>query len=560
MHNPLQRAAYFIDALYHSGVKHAVISPGSRSTPLTLAAAMHPGLTKKVVLDERSAAFMALGIGKESGSPAALICTSGTAVANYMPAVTEAKESGTPMIILSADRPPNLRGIGSSQTVDQIKIFGDQAVFFHEAGEPALEYDDIARLKLLSRQAVESSIKKGGAAHINLPFRKPLEPTSVLLNEVIRGFDNHKKKADPVNTSSATIHPDEELTKMINQSEKILIIAGPSNPQSALNHQLTELSNLLNCPVIAEPGSSISDDHIIDRFDSLLRNGVHQKELKPDLILHFGDQPFTKPILSAIEHWDDVPIIQFLGRDTWQDHFKKIQNRIVLNSNDFFDIQQIKAHSSGKWLKSWQTRNDSAADRLETFLKNSVKLTDGHIFNSISKKLPKNWNVMLSNSYPVRDMAQFGFPLKHQFVNRGAAGIDGILSTAAGVALSSSKPVCCFIGDLAFLHDSNALFSLKQLPNPVVAVVINNGGGTIFNMLPVYKMLKDLEKAHLFEEYFLTPQDVDIQFLANASKLPYMRVERLEELDALNLQSMKNSTIVECVTDAAASMNLRESL
>ena len=560
MHNPLQWAADLIDSLCVQGVKHAIISPGSRSTPLALAAALHPGLSKKVVLDERSAAFMALGIGKESGMPALLICTSGTAVANYMPGVTEAKESGTPMIVLSADRPPNLRGIGSSQTVDQIKIFGDQAVFFHEAGEPAYERDDIARLKLLAGQAVEESIKKCGAAHINLPFRKPLEPTADQLKEVIDTFESQTKHIKKVDAPSATIHLGEELIKLINQSEKILILAGPANPNSALNNQLNSLSNLLNCPVIAEPGSSVSDNHMIGRFDTLLRNQDIQKELKPDLILQFGDQPFTKPILSALENWDDVPVIQFLGRDTWQDHFKKVPHRIVLSPNDSFDTRQIKARSSEKWLKSWQTRNIAAAGRLEASLKNSSKLTDGHIFNTISKKLPESWNIMLSNSFPARDMAQFGVTLKNQFVNRGAAGIDGILSTAAGITLSSSKPVCCFVGDLAFLHDSNALFSLKQLQNPVVSVVINNGGGTIFNMLPVFKMLKDQGKAHLFEEYFLTPQDVDIQFLANASKLPYIRVEHLDDLDALDLKSMKTSTVVECITDAGASMNLRETL
>ncbi|MCC5941693.1 MAG: 2-succinyl-5-enolpyruvyl-6-hydroxy-3-cyclohexene-1-carboxylic-acid synthase [Balneolaceae bacterium] len=561
MHDPIRWASKLIQAFYTAGVRHAVISPGSRSTPLTMAVAVHPGLHKKIVLDERSAGFIALGIGKATGKAALLICTSGTAVANYMPAVIEAKESGTPMVILSADRPPNLRGIGSSQTVDQLKIFGDQAIFFHEAGEPAFDDDDFKRLRFLAQQATETAITKGGAAHINLPFRKPLEPTSEQLKLVIEESEKNVLNRDHKISSIAnkSIHLSGEIIDMINKSQRPLIIAGPANPHQALLDLVLQLSNSLNCPVVAEPGSNIISDMQIDRFDRILRNTDLRKQLKPDLILQFGDQPFTKPVLSAVETWHDVPVLQFISRDAWQDHFKRVLYRIILNPSDDLDLQKIKSATSDGWFERWKKHDHHSKDLLKKSLDNTDQLTDGHIFNYIYESIEKDWNVMLSNSFPARDMAQFGSSSVNQFVNRGAAGIDGILSTAAGIAESSEKPVFCLLGDLAFLHDSNALFSLKSLKAPVVTVVINNGGGTIFQMLPVYTMLKEQNRADLFQTYFQTPQDVNIQFLANASGLPYLRVEKKSDLEALDFKSIGKSMIIECVTDADASMKLRES-
>ena len=561
MYDPIRWTSRLIDAFYAEGVRHAVISPGSRSTPITLAAAVHSGIKKKIVLDERSAGFIALGIGKATGKPALLICTSGTAVANYMPAVIEAKESGTPMVILSADRPPNLRGIGSSQTVDQIKIFGNQAVFFHEAGEPASSREDLNRLEHLAMQAVYESIHKGGSAHINLPFRKPLEPTPEQLRAIIAeseyGTNNNPRNSA---VTGKVLHFSDEIQELISTSARPLIIAGPANPYQALARQIHEVSTHLSCPVIAEPGSRITSDYLIERFDAILKNPENRSGMKPDLILQFGDQPFTKSILSAFENWSEVPIIQFIGRDAWQDHFKRIRHRIILNPGDEVDLSGIQFTSSGKWFEKWKDKNEISGKNLKINLDNETQLTDGHIFSHISKSIDKSWNLMLSNSFPARDMAQFGKATVHQFVNRGAAGIDGILSTATGIAESAGKPVCCILGDLAFLHDSNSLLSIKEAENPVLALVINNGGGNIFRMLPVYKTLRNQKGSDFFKTYFETPQNVNIQFLAKASGLPYLRIETIEDLNSLELKSINKSMVIECVSDADASMKLRESL
>jgi 2-succinyl-5-enolpyruvyl-6-hydroxy-3-cyclohexene-1-carboxylate synthase len=558
MNNPLRWSSELICSLSAHGVTHAVISPGSRSTPLTLAAAIHPSVKKNVILDERSAAFIALGIGKATGIPAILICTSGTAAANYFPAVIEAKESGVPMIILSADRPPNLRSTGSSQTIDQIKLFGDHTVFFHEAGEPVMSDTDLKRISYLGKQAVDMAIRKGGTAHINLPFRKPLEPAQQqLADETERIRKNAGQVRIKPDHTAKTIHPGNDISEMISSSKKPLLIAGPANPRQALISHLQNFSSRLNAPVISEPGSGLSEnEYTIHRFEQFLRNKNQRKKLSPDLIIRFGDQPFTKSLLMALEDWADIPAIHISSRDAWQDHSMSADVFIHTSPEDRLNPDFFPARSDPEWIGSWKAADQLAQEKLALLLK-SKPLTDGHVFKKLSDQITDHWNVMLSNSFPVRDMALFGKSTRGQFVNRGAAGIDGITSTALGLHLSGDKPTCCITGDLAFLHDANALYSLQDSGAPFVIVVINNGGGTIFRMLPVYH---ENISSDLHQTYFETPQYTDIRYLARASGVKYRKIETPAQLDNLHLDSFSEPTIIECRTDAGESMKLRQRL
>ncbi len=555
----LQYTSLLIRSLYQHGVRNAIISPGSRSTPLTIAAAIHPGIEKKVVLDERSAAFIALGIGKATGKPAILICTSGTALANYFPAVIEAKESGVPMIILSADRPPAQRGIGSSQTIDQLNIFGDRALFFHEVGEPLGELTDIKRIHALGRQSVDISTSRGGAVHLNFPFRKPLEPSKEQLNKEI--LLSEKQVQDPSfseeTVTGRVLQLNPVLLRLMAASEKPLIICGPSDPAHSLEAQVRKIGALLNAPLIAEPGSSIthhSEDLV--RYEQYLRSHEVLSELRPDLILRFGDQPYSKSVLTALDHWSDQLMIHFSAREVMQDQALSVDYRINCKPNDDPDFSTIKKSAKNSWESAWKEKDHQSNELLNRELSVSADLTDGHIFHHLSSTLGNQWNVMLSNSFPVRDMALFGSHEKNQFVNRGAAGIDGIMSTALGQDISTNRPTCCMIGDLAFLHDSNALLSIKKTNQPFVAVVINNGGGTIFKMLPIAGMEMD----KLFKTYFETPQQVNIQKLAEANNIPFIRITDLEQLKKLDLNSLSDSLIVECVTYVDKSMIMRKNL
>lgn len=549
-----------LSSLFESGVRHTIISPGSRSTPLTLAASIHPGLQKRVVLDERSAAFIALGVGKSTGIPAVLICTSGTAVANYYPAVIEAKESGVPLIVLSADRPPNLRDLGSSQTIDQLKLFGDQAVFFHEAGEPSVTKSDLERIAYAGKQAVEFSMDRGGAAHINLPFRKPLEPDADFFlqeRERLSKITAAQAPKRPGNVSRIT--PDQSIFELVKSSKEPLIIAGPANPFQALTDQIESISNQLNAPILAEPGSQVSNHtNCISHFDLFIRNQEIRKSLQPDLILRFGDQPYSSSILWALEAWNEIPLVHITSRKNTQDHAMSVSHSIFCRKNDSINLEDIQAKTENEWLEKWRKYQNKAGSILQQRLQKTAELTDGHVFNHFSEQVLNNWNVMLSNSLPARDMLTFGRTLRNQFVNRGAAGIDGVLSTALGIHFSTDRPTCCLIGDLAFLHDSNALYTLQQVKEkPFVAVVINNQGGNIFQMLPVFRNEKKAAPKEIFQSYFETPQKTDISHLAKASGIQYKKIDSLSELKKTDLRIIRQPAIIECVTDKKTSMDLR---
>jgi 2-succinyl-5-enolpyruvyl-6-hydroxy-3-cyclohexene-1-carboxylate synthase len=557
MNSHLSWSSVLLRSFYRAGVRHAVLSPGSRSTPLTVAAAIHDGFQKQVILDERSAGFIALGIGKATGKPALLICTSGTAAANYTPAVMEARQSGVPMIVLTADRPPSMRGIGSSQTADQIKLYGDQAVFFHEAGEPRFDSGDIKRLRYLGRQAVRETIEEGGAAHINLAFRKPLEPTEEEIQEQQKINHETPGGAGPsATTVRKTIHLPEEIRNAVSSAKRPLIIAGPAQLHHRISELASRLSGQLNAPLIAEPGSGLKtgQDHTIARYEQFLRNPEILQELRPDLVIRTGDQPFTKSLLTAFDAWENCPVLHLSARTAPQDHAMHTTWFVEIAPDDSLDADVHSPVDHTGWLEQWKQHENRAGKKLVQKLDQTAELTDGQVFHHIFPQTGPEWNVMLSNSLIPRDMAMFGGSSPGQFVNRGVAGIDGIISTAAGLQLGNGKLTLCITGDLAFLHDSNALLALRNQQAPFVILVVNNGGGNIFRMLPIH------QQQSLYTSYFETPQQVDLASLAKAHSLGYQKIDLPEDLKHLQIETIRETTIVECITDADASMILRKSL
>lgn len=558
---PFETASDLVRSLYSTGLRHVIISPGSRSTPLTMAFSYHAGFKKQIILDERSAAFTALGIGKASGIPAILVCTSGTAVANYHPAVAEARQSGVPMLLCTADRPPSLRGIGSSQTLDQIKLFNDSTVWFHELGEPADSDSDRRRIAYAARQAKSEAIEAGGAVHLNIPFRKPLEPSASEIEQAVSLFEEQNsnlREQHEARPFTRSVSLSDEISSMINECRFPLIVAGPTDPWRSQSPSIRHLTDYLQAPILAEPGSTVSrHEHRVDHFEQYLRREESSKILRPDLILRFGDQPFTKSLLTALHRWHDVPLVHFSGRSASQDHEMSIDHTIELQAGDTLDIHSIRPKQRSNFLDSWLSTDSDAASTMAQSLEKQPNLCDGHLFHHLGGLLTNEWNVIYSNSLPVRDAALFGYPDSKIFLNRGAAGIDGITSTAYGTSRVSHRPTCCIIGDLAFLHDSNALMSLRQLDYPFVIVVINNGGGNIFRMLPIH------QHQDVYTQYFETPQDVNIQDLANAHGIGYNRVESIDQIDDdLSYDKIhKNGVhIIECVTDADRSMALRKEL
>ncbi len=553
----LRWANTFFKHLSGYGVQHVIISPGSRSTPLTLAAAINPKLQKQVILDERSAAFTALGIGKATNTPAVLICTSGTALANYYPAVIEARQSGVPLILATADRPPHLHATGANQAIDQLKIFGDYPVFFHNVGEPRAEDKDLKRLKMLAQQSVSVSQEKRGPVHLNFPFRKPLEPTADFRKKIQQEHQkyDHNPKERSIATSTG-IRLDNSLNQKISSAQKPVIMVGPLAPCD----DTTSIANLaakIDAPILSE--SSITSEQVIRRFAGFLRNQDLRTQLEPDMILRFGFQPTDKSLELALEQWSPDHHFHFASTTAWQDATASGSQRIAWMGKKF-GTNDISSQTEPQWFKQWKkTEKQFASDYKNTIEKNNV-LTDGAIYHQLTPQLTNQHSVMASNSFPARDINLFG---QHPtdipfFVNRGASGIDGITSTAMGISHGLQKSGVLFTGDLAFLHDTNALLNHKNMEHSLVVVVINNSGGSIFRMLPIAT-----NEEH-FETYFETPQQADISKLAGAYDIPYQTVNTISELNKIDLSALlakqNGLSILECKTDPKASMELRKKL
>lgn len=549
-------ATTFVRSLFEQGVCHVVISPGSRSTPLTLAFATHPGFEKHVIIDERSAAFTALGIGKASGIPACLVCTSGTAVANYLPAVVEATQSGIPMIISSADRPPHLRGIGSSQTIDQIKIFGDYPVFFHEVGEPKESDNAVLRLERVAIQAVSISKLRGGVSHLNFPFSKPFEPTAEFLEKIQSENENHAKQSFQGNKlNSVTTEMDEKFWSEIVSSERPVFIVGPTHHNENLSN-ISALSKILNAPILAEPGSNISSSkYTITGFDGFLRNIEIVENLKPDLILRFGEEPVSKALSNYLLKNKECTQIRFLRNEKLED--QSLTSTRTISIEGSLNIPEISGSADKNWLKDWRKYQKEFHSFREKEIYPSTPLTDGYVFHELTKLIPKKSFAMVSNSFPVRDLSLFGdFDGREIYVNRGAAGIDGITSTALGLSKSLRKKGFLFIGDIAFLHDTNALLNAASIKETLFIVILNNGGGTIFRMLPIN------EYKEKYTEYFETPQDVSIAALCRAYKIDHALISRPEQLISNFEERLEKPGvhILECITNPDDSMVLRNLL
>jgi len=542
----------FLRTLQTYGVEHIIISPGSRSTSLTLAAASNGQLQKHVILDERSAAFTALGISKATNVPAVLICTSGTALANHYPAVIEARQSGVPLILATADRPPNLRATGANQAIDQQKIFGDYPVFYHDVGEPRSEKNHFDRLQLLAQQAFTISREKRGPVHLNFPFRKPLEPEPQFLQSYTP--PSFSKKQGSEAQSGLTLSGN--LQQNITQASRPLIIAGPLAPHDDCT-SIAQLAEELHCPILTE--TTIDHPNTISGFAGFLRDNELRNTLQPDLILRFGFQPTDKSLELGLRDWQPQYHYHFASTHAWQDATYSGATRIPWMGQPL-RFEQLSPSLNNRWLEQWQEAEKSFETFRSNVMNSSSTLTDGAIYDQLTPQLSDDHFMMVSNSFPARDISLFGrqpstVPI---YLNRGVSGIDGINSTAIGLSLAQNRTGLLFTGDLAFLHDTNALLNASKITQPLAIVVINNAGGSIFRMLPI----EDYDE--YFQNYFETPQSANIQQMARSYDIPYLGIDALPDLKQLDLSEWISQysrlSIIECKTDAEASMTQRQML
>ncbi|MBC2594595.1 2-succinyl-5-enolpyruvyl-6-hydroxy-3-cyclohexene-1-carboxylic-acid synthase [Ruficoccus amylovorans] len=547
------------ETLARLGLRHAVISPGSRSAPLTLGFATCADIEAIPVLDERSAGFFALGLVRRTGKPVALVCTSGTAAANYLPAVIEAQMSGLPLIVLTADRPPEMRDCASGQTIDQRKIYGSYAIWEHELALPGVE-----RLRYL-RQTLRHAFRRAltplpGPVHLNVPFRDPLAPVPAEHPFLPKGFDVEKFLAEvtPPQVSGTVASLDS-----LEQHERGLIVAGCTRVENPAAYAETVfgMARMLGWPVLADvlsPLRTHAPKHapLVTNYHALVRDRHWSDKHRPDFVLQFGDLPTSKLLRSWLADTEaETLVIDGSYRNLDSLHTRATHLR--LGDDVFTDELDMHVAPMSRYAEAWLKADGTCSERIQKELRGCETFFEGKIPWLLSRRLPEKTPVFIAASMPVRDAEMFWQPSERGYAvcaNRGANGIDGTLSTALGLAHGGRSAVL-LTGDLAFLHDSNGLLSAPRLRGSLTVILVNNGGGRIFENLAIAKFDPP------FEEFFATPQRVDFEKLAAAHGVEYVKPKDWSELDRLVSKLPREGVrIIEVVTDSADDVPLRKAL
>ena len=519
-------AGLIIEELVRHGVTLFCISPGSRSTPLTIAAVTNKTAETLVALDERSGAFYALGYARARHRPAALICTSGTALANYYPAVIEAYQSRVPLIILSADRPPELRNTGANQTIDQVGIYGAYTNWTIDL--PAPDTTINPRFILTSvDQAVFQAIKRpSGPVQINCMFREPLEPKPVPYPESylddIRSWQEDQEPWTDYLPSKNILNPNElaGIADRLNTGGRTLLVVGRTGDPDA-KERITDLAIHTGWPVFADITSGLRATRdqmsLIDYYDLLLASERFKRLLKSYRILHIGDPLTSKRFLQFITQYPSVEYYHLHDHHGRQDPAHVVKKRIVADISEFCSGLKplLNRHDQDNMILAL---NQQAGNTIGNFSEQESILSEISVAIQIAGLVPANQGLHLGNSMPVRDFDMIGRIKNPNVVvsaNRGASGIDGSIASAAGFARGIAAPVTAVIGDLAFLHDLNALDLINKTANRIILVVINNNGGGIFSFLPI------AQYKEVFEPFFATPHDLRFEHAARMYGLKY---------------------------------------
>ncbi len=605
-------ARILVEELAAGGLEAVCIAPGSRSTPLTVAFVQHDEIEVFSHLDERSAAFFALGRGRRTGEPTALVCTSGTAAANFHPAVMEANQARVPLLVLTADRPPELRDSGANQTVDQVKLYGDSVRWYAELPEPRAQRRRTRSLRTTAARALaETRGTPAGPVHLNCPFQKPLEPTQA--SETVPASVEDTVADDGrngafVETARGRMEPSTEdcrtIARQLETASRPLIVAGPADPvgDSSVEfpgvdpESVRRLARAVDAPVLADPLSGY-------RFGSHFRTSdentriyggydTYVSELPgPDVVLRFGASPTSKPLRQYLA---DSSARQFLvdpagewreatftatdllgaqpaavvagvldeledarGRqateETWTDRFETAERehwRIHVGTRE--DRRGDTGDGEG------EVEDDSKADAGTEDGGYHPEPLEGSILSTVVSEAPDPASIFVSNSMPIRDADRFGKPRSAELTvlaNRGASGIDGITSTALGVGSATDDPLVLVTGDLALYHDSNGLLAVERCDVDATIVVLDNDGGGIFHMLPIEAFDPP------FTGQFKTPHGLEFDSLADLYDLEFETVDPAAFPERYRESVRSDGTqVLHVEFDAEASHRRREAL
>ncbi|HVM00345.1 MAG TPA: 2-succinyl-5-enolpyruvyl-6-hydroxy-3-cyclohexene-1-carboxylic-acid synthase [Egibacteraceae bacterium] len=517
-----------VDELARAGVSDAVIAPGSRSAPLAMALHSDARLRLHVEIDERSAAFLAVGLAKGSGRPAVLVSTSGTATANFHPAVVEADHARVPLLVLTADRPPELRHTAANQTIDQVKLYGGSVRWFVEVGAPG-DRPDVAYWRSLAARAVAVAAgRPPGPVHLNLGFREPLVPDpGGRPDDGLDGLDG-RPGGQPWTAASPSPGPPpaeeqvERLADRVATAERGMLVAGDT---TAAPEPLLALAASAGWPVIAEPLSSArSGDQAISTAHHLLACERFATAHRPDLVVRVGRIGLSRALLAYLDV--GVPQVLIDPDGAWLDPTRVLTEVLAVDPASLCAAvaERLPAPRPGPWLAGWQAAERRARATVDRVLDAEVAPSEPRTARDLAAALPDPGVLVTASSMPVRDLDQFMVPRRGLRVlgNRGASGIDGFVSTALGVALAVPHPTAALAGDLSVLHDQNG-FLVADRPS-LVLVVVNNDGGGIFSFLP------PVDHPASFERVFATPHGIDFARLAAVYAIAHTRVERAADL------------------------------
>jgi 2-succinyl-5-enolpyruvyl-6-hydroxy-3-cyclohexene-1-carboxylate synthase len=527
----------FVDELARCGLAGACTSPGSRSTPLVLTLARQPGLQTWSHVDERVAGFFALGVAKQSGRPAAVACTSGTAAAHYLPAVIEAREARVPLVVLTADRPPELREVGAGQTIDQLKLYGDAAKWFFEVGTHRATPERLRWMRQLAFRAYETAVSgRPGGVHLNFALREPL-----VLDEPLPPADDQPLPRARRRPPAAAVE--------LEVGERAVIVAGRHERDDGLAAALPAAAAALGAPLLADPLSGARrGPAAVAHYDDLLRDEGFAVAQRPDTVLRVGDLPTCKPLRQWLAGLDGARQVAFDPEGAWQDPAAVVGE--VLDADPAAWALSIAGPPrASAWLDAWRRADAAAAEAIAAELGDAI--SEPAVARTLAA-LPSEVTVFTASSMPVRDVESF-WPVRDApprvLAHRGANGIDGTLAAAFGAAAAAaSGRVVVHLGDVALAHDLGALLSASRLRLGLTVLLVDNAGGGIFDFLPV------ASQTDAFEEHVATPTGLEAERVAALFGLAY---ERVEELGAIREAP---GTLLHVRTDRAENVALHHRL
>ncbi|MBD3331891.1 2-succinyl-5-enolpyruvyl-6-hydroxy-3-cyclohexene-1-carboxylic-acid synthase [candidate division GN15 bacterium] len=562
-------ATLMVEELARHGITEYCLSPGSRNTPLTIAAARHPRTNCHIHFDERGSAFRALGYARATGMPAVLICTSGTAGANYYPAVIEAWQSRLPMLVLTANRPPELWDTGANQTIDQMHLFGRYVRWFHQFSCPSHDVNPVYVLSTIDGAVSHAMTTPAGPVHVDCPFPEPLAPIDApvdfadYLQAVGVWLDAERPLT--VHTRSDAVSQPGDLDRLaadLNESEHGLLIVGRPDTMTQLE-PISRLATRLNWPVIADIQSGLRFGQQVPQriayADLIL--AARTGEQQPVTVLHLGEQPTSKRLHQYLSRIPTTRYVHVTSHNRGSDPNHVVTERVTMDLAPFCDLilPLITTSSNAEWLSDWQSQSHAVEDILRRELDDTNKLTEASVARAVARCAPEGTGLWAASSMPIRDLDSFVAPNGPRLqvgANRGASGIDGTIASACGFGAGLDKSVTLLIGDLAALHDLNSLAMMAKSKQPVITVAINNDGGGIFQFLPV------AECDDVFESFFGTPHGLTFASAAAQFGLAYASPGSNDELieSIERLHGDRQSAIVEVRSDRQANLEHHRSL